>query len=301
MKKYIRASLSPSMPSWLTREFANSRTFYNGLKSKLLDRYRVSLDTAEFSQDVPESGNYLTFYLLNTDYGQKVYCPGVNDDASEEINGRYRKIGSIAKSKLAGMSSDIVYLDLDNPNNVHPKKDRYRDPRYSYRHNERGDYAGQYRRRPYLGDGKYGDDGWSTSGMTPANERRARDKSGYVVPDPEDLIARYYEKFPNRITDKVDALYDKMITIQQKLTSTDFKKARSYGSSDMRNAYSTFGSAVSDYQELLYKLEESNNTSKSNSWNRWSTSDISKHVSYIQNKLDDVETYLARFAEDPEF
>lgn len=299
MKKYIRASLSPSTPSWLTREFANSRKFYTGLKSKLIDKYRVSLDTAEFTHDIPASGSYLTFYLLNTDYGQTIYCPGVNDDASENINGRYRKLGSIAKSKLAGMSSDIVYLDLDDPNNVHPKKDRYRDPRYSYRHNDRGDYAGQYRRRPYLGDGKYGDEGWSTTGMRPSNEGKARDKSGYVVPDPEDLIARYYEKFPTRITDKVDALYDKMIDVQQKLTSTDFRKSREYGSSDLRNAYSTFGSAVSKYQELLHKLENSNKSS--NSWLRWSASDFSKQISYIQDNLDDIETYLDRFAEDPEF
>lgn len=298
MKRYIRASISPSMPDWLRKAVTGSG--FNTLRDRLVSKYNVSLDTAEFQQDKPGHDSYLTFYWLRPNEGfshKLVYCPGVNDDEEDSINGRWRKLGSIAKSKLPAMSEDICYLDLTDPNNVHPSKtDRYQDPRYSYRNSRRGTYMGQYKNYEYLGGGEYSKEGtWSTKGRTASNENRSRDKSGYRVPSPEEMIARYYERFPDKVTNKLNALYDRILKVRVKLINADFNTPSEHGSTDIRNAYSRFGNVASDYQRLLSQIDGTGKLKRS----KWGLDDeveeFSKQVSYINRGLDEVEEYVEHF------
>ena len=282
MKRYIKASLSPSTPDWLRRKLAN-KGFGNNLKSNMLRKYNIALDKATYT-DTRTSSDCMPIYLLRVDYGDVVYIPSVNDDESASINGRYRKLGSIAKSKLSDMAEDIVYIDLSDSNNTYSNKERYQDPRYAYRYAPQGSYAGQYKKKHYNRDtGEYEDAGWSDAGLTPSNERRARDKSGYKVPSPEERLKSYYSKFPERITTKVDKLYANLIDVKDQLMNVDFK-----GDVDISRAYRYFSDALSDYKDLLNQLEQNKKYNQDN----WSISLISNRSQDIKSRLDDVVAIL---------
>lgn len=294
MKRYIRASLSPSTPEWL--RFALTKDFGETLSK----RYNVALDRVKFDNVQPE-GKSLAIYNINSGYGYPVvYAPGVNDGKEMEINGRWRNLGSVAKSKLPQMADDIVWIDLDDPNNTYERKSKYQDPRYEYRYSDKGRYAGQYKQRNYVGNGVYEEGDWSEYGRTPTNERMHRDKSGYKIPRPEEMIARFYSKFPDKITDKVDRVYNRMLEVRSKLTSTDFNNvAKEWGDTDIRNAYSRYGDAVSDYKRLLY-LVQNQRDELGNLTTRFGYgegySEFSNLVKAIMSDLNDVEEFLGESA-----
>lgn len=256
------------------------------------NKYHIALDKAQYS-DSPTS-NSIPIYLLQTYYGNTVYCPGVNDDETTLINGRSRKLGSIAKSKLPEMAIDTVYIDLSG-DNVVPTKERYRDPRRIYRHTgPDGKYAGQYRKTKY--DRETDQDlldGWSDTGLTPSNESRARDKSGYKIPTPEEKLEQYYTEFPERITDKIDTLYDKLIKTRQMLLDSDFNSPiPDYYSEepniDYSKAYRRFADAINDYRQLLTDMK-----SEFNGFDRGSgIARFARTVSQISERVDEVQRIL---------
>lgn len=249
MKRYIRASISPSAPDWLKKGL--TRRYGNELRDRLLKKANIAIEKANFSHERPEGARVLPIYFLETDYSNVPYAPGMNDSEEVVINGRNRKLGSIAKSKLPEMAIDVVYVDLDDPENTfEPKKERYKDPRYSYDF-DRGEYAGQYKKRDYLGHDEYSDEYWSSTGRTPRRERRARDKSGYRIPDPSEMIGEYYTRFPEKITDKIDAVYDRMLEVRQELMDADFNIVDTGYDSSLENAYADFGRAVRAYKDIL--------------------------------------------------
>ena len=294
MKRYIHAAFDPSMPDWLQNSLKSDSYGRNELSRGLREKKNIALDRAQFLDYYTNKMNALPIYLLKVDYGTEVYVPGINDDKTESINGRYRKLGSIAKSKLPDMAVDIAYIDLDDPNNFFEVRDKYRDPRYSYHHNSRGEYAGQYRRQNYLGDGKYEDAGWSPAGTTPRNESRARDKSGYKVPTPESRIAEYYSKFPEKITEKVDRVYDRLIEVRQELHNYDLKsiKGDRRSTEPAEEAYRSFAYAIREYKDLLSLLGEEG-TLLEKSWDpSYSFKQFSGVISNINDYLDDVERKL---------
>jgi len=256
MKRYIRASFDPSMPDWLKSSLSGN------MGSLLKKKYGVALDKAKILYEKPDSSNVMPIYLLQTDYRDVVYIPGVNDDEKRDFNGRYRKLGSLAKSKLKELAGNrVVYIDLNDPNNKVTPREKYEDPRYTYNYGK-PEYAGQYKTRRYNSDlGDYEDTGWSDSGKRGNRERRYRDKSGYVIPEPEDLLARYYEKFPNRITEKVDNVYLELRRVRDMIFSDDIisKPKTRDESSSIRNAMSYFTDAVEKYRTLLSKLDAEGN------------------------------------------
>lgn len=295
MKRYVKASFSTSMPDWLRKEITTNKfRRWSDLKNKLIDK-GVALDKAEFVEGLPPTyaANSLTFYLLNTDHGQKVYVPGVNDDDQESINGRYRKLGSIAKSKLYDMSSDVVYIDLGKEGNKAVKRDRYRDPRYNYLDSKRGEYSGQYKKRDYLGNSEYGPEHWSQKGKTIRNERVYRDKSGYVVPSPEQRITEYYKKFPERITNKIDAVYEEMNAVKQELFDVDLTAPQErYANDNYTKAFYQFSRAIETYRRMLSAV-----ASKENGWSdsdySYRIRDLVSDVKQIKRYLDEVEDLIS--------
>ena len=262
MKKYIRASISESTPDWLRRKLTNGR-WGNTFKQALLNKYHIALDKANYTSQ-PTSPTSKPIYLLQVDYGTVVYMPGVNDDSTESINGRYRKLGSIAKSKLPDMAVDVVYVDPSDEANKAPDRSKYQDPRYSYRYSNKGDYAGQYKKTRYDREsGQEYPDGWSDQGMRPSNESRSRDKSGYRIPSPEERLTEFYTRFPDKLTSKVDALYNKLIDTRQMLVDTDFNtprpswRDRDTGDNvDYGRAFRRFADAVDDYRDLLSNMKD---------------------------------------------
>lgn len=292
MKRLIRASLSPSMPDWLV-ESINNR---NSIKRDLVKKYNIALDRAQFS-DHAESNSSIPIYLLKTDYRNIIYCPGVNDDDQISINGRYRKLGSIAKSKLPEMAVDVVFVDRGNPDNTFANKERYRDPRYSYRNDPRGSYAGQYREKKYVeedGQSHYEDGDWSKAGRRPANERNARDKSGYKIPDPVAKITEYYTRFPDRVTDKVDQVYDRLKEVRTKLMEADFDSPVDYHEDNIAKAYRYFGDALHSYRQLLNRLDGDRRLKFYNNYGYFDEdiADFSQTIRSIKSDLNDVEELI---------
>lgn len=289
MKRYIRASITTSAPDWLRRELKSS------FGKELVRKKGIALERAEFLDHEPEEGHVsLPIYLLRDDYGNKIYAPGINDQFEAIINRRTRKLGSIAKSKLPEMAVDVVWLDLDDPVNKAERGTRYQDPRYSYYRNDtKGKYAGQYKRREYIGHGEYEDAGWSEEGLRPSNESRSRDKSGYKVPTPEDMITRFYSKFPERITQKVDSVYDQIIETRDEIINSDFKSARRYGS-NYRNALSRLGEAIDTYRNLLDDISENGTLKEADIYydGKYAFSHFASKISEIKSDLEDARRYL---------
>lgn len=48
MKRYIKASISPSAPTWLRQELGDKR-YGNEVKDKLLSKYHIAIDRANFT------------------------------------------------------------------------------------------------------------------------------------------------------------------------------------------------------------------------------------------------------------
>lgn len=284
MKRYIRASISLDTPEWLRHDLA--RDFGKNLSKN----FRIALDKVRFLDHDPENGNSVAIYNIPTSYGSIVYAPGVNDSKEMAINGRWRKLGSVAKSKLPQMATDIVWIDLDNPENRYNKKDRYQDPRYTYRYDPKGKYAGQQKREIYLGNDQY-EERWTEQGLIPSNESRARDKSGYKVPRPEDMIARFYSKFPEKMTERVNSVYEMIRDVQNELMQSDFNSPTRY-SNKFRNAYTRFGDAVDQYRTLLNGMRSGEYDSRS--WDaEYGAGRFSGALKSIKSDLADVREYLA--------
>ena len=286
MKRYIRASISESTPSWLKKSL--QLRYGARLKNNMLQKYNIALDKANYT-DIPTSSSDIPIYYLQTDYGKVVYMPGANDEDSASINGRYRKLGSIAKSKLPQMAEAIVYLDPTDPSNTFDKRDRYQDPRYTYRSNDHGDYAGQYRKTRYDREtNKYEDAGWSSSGFRPRDERTARDKSGYKIPSPESRLEDFYTKYPERLTDKLDDLYQELNDTKQLLFDADFNKPFGNGySTTYSNCMSRFSDAVYNYRSLLTELKDDDRLSD------YSISRYTWLISHIRHELNECKDDLA--------
>lgn len=297
MKRYVRASISSSAPSWLKKELVGDK--WNSSLKNLLLKKRIALDKVEFLDHEP-AGRSLPIYLLETDYGQYVYAPGVNDDSTAFFNNRQRKFGSLAKSSLMDRSADVVWIDLDDPDSMFDKREKYMDPRRTYRYNaKQGDYAGQYLRKDYLGldketgESQYGPEYWSNSGKVPSNESRARDKSGYKVPSPEERIAQYYKKFPEKITNRIDRLYDKMIEVRSDLMNADFNTPSrgTNNTKDIDRAYRLFADAIYRYRGLLSDMGE---ITRGRSFDSdYMLREFSNTSSYILEQLDEIESLIA--------
>jgi len=295
MKRYIRSSFDTSIPDWLKQALTKK---YSSLRDNLIKKYNIALDQARFLYQPTE--NSLPVYRLVSDFGPVVYIPGVNDNDTSSFNRRTRKFGAISKATLQDYIANVVYIDLDDPSSRFEKKERYQDPRYSYgKYERRGSYAGQYKRAPYIGNGEYGLEEWSTFGRTPSNEGWARDKSGYKVPNPEQRIADYYSRFPERVTLKVDKLYDRMIEVRQELMEADFNKPVRRGESNyFSEAYDSYGRALVAYRSILNSLDSNRRLKMFDYYRDYVTKEFSDGINSVKYYLNKVEELLGYEAED---
>ena len=274
MKRYIRASFDASMPSWLKDKLTQSR--YPNYAQRFVDKYGIALSDAKFT--TAPTGNALPIYNIVSGSSRRVYIPGLNDDEEIVINNRYRKLGKISKSTLEDLVDDVVYVDLSE--NRIPKKESYKDPRYSYYHNFKGRYAGQYY------DKNRGE--WRT--QLPSNEVHSRDKSGYQVPSPESQLRRYYQMFPEKITAKVDKLYNRILEVRDKVlapelinTPRDYNENMSIG-----NAMYRLRDAIDEYRNLLADLKKFDSATADDYY----ISQISDSMKLISDRLDEAEHNL---------
>lgn len=249
MKRYIRASFDSSIPSWAKNALSKET-----VGDKFVQQYKVPLSEVQFYEE--EMPNSVPIYLLGADYSDVVYIPGVNDDREEVFNNRWRKLGSLGKSTLNKLTKDTVWVDISNK--LAPSKG-YQDPRFIYDRYSRkgkGSYGGQYYSQPwtsYTGEEHPGQ--WSPEGRRGRNERNVRDKSGYVIPDPRDMLADYYTRFPDRLTNKLDDLRSKLISARDILFSEELldREDDPYSTS-LSNAMRRYADAVHSYKAILNNI-----------------------------------------------
>lgn len=269
--QYIRASFSPDIPDWLLKRI--NKRGWNNLKNSLIDR-GIKLDTVTFSDQ--DNGNSMPIYLIESDYGLEVYAPGCNDTESTRINGRNREFGSLGKAALKDRIVDVVYIDRDNPNNFDrtPESKRYRDPRRVYRRNDtHGSYGGQYKRS----DGQWSGDGDNWDGH--------RDKSGYMIPKPEDKIREYYKRVPENMTKKVDSLYDAIMELQQDIFSPERINDPNTGS-DYGNAMYRLRDAIDAYKRLLKIIDRETGEFNSTDWgSKYSVDSFASAVNDVRKSI----------------
>lgn len=239
--QYISASFSPSMPDWMKKKLSSR---YSRIRDSLVNGLHLKLDTANFLDHPTE--NSVAIHLLEADRELVVYAPGYNDDDGADFNYRWRDFGKLGKKTLKDRTLDTVYIDLDDPSNFDTDQEHYRDPRFEYFHNTNGQYAGQYKQK-YFGWRDYkGSD--------------KRDKSGYLIPNPEDKIRDYYEKFPDKVTDKIDSLYEEIVKLQQEIFTPERIKTKSKKHDSAFWGYDSSASNLSDaivaYQGLLDLVDD---------------------------------------------
>lgn len=255
MYRYIKASYDSSMPNWLKSKAGTDAL--NHLN------YQYAMSEAQFF-DTPQE-NSIPIHLLDNVYeevkrwgdtyknpiGQYVYVPdlgfGGYSKFLESGNG-YRRLSTIAKSKLNDHIIDTVYMVAPLRKDIRETRD-YVDPRYD----NNGKYMGQYKsegRKYNRETGEWEHDPESDEWVMPftyGNDKR--DKSGYSIPNPEELYRKLYERFPDRLKSRVneakailDEYYDKINDAKEKILSKyDIRKGRSpylgYGDTSKSDLY----------------------------------------------------------------
>lgn len=260
--RYIRASFDTSAPDWLRRNFGQLKSYL----SKRRPKYKW--DSMQFYTSNPD-GAYTPIYLLKTGYGgtwEQLYIPGVNDSESTIINKRSRELGSLGKKLLNDIAEDVVYVDL-GPDNISDRV-HYQDPRNTYE----GRYAGQTKSRTSNDWGQY----------------RGRDKSGYEIPKPEDMLAKYYSKYPKAVFKKIDVLYQRIKDLRDEIFDLSVREdyldgigtelvertpgPREIGYGDIGYFLNKLEGVIADYKRVLNQAALQN--SSINTFERWDASGV---------------------------
>lgn len=264
MKRYIRASYDSSMPDWLKSE-AGKRALGN-----LTDRYAIS--QAKFSRNPSDGG--IPIHLLDDVYkedtrwgetyktkeGQHVFIPSMSwgsNDRYFDTGASYRSIPSAAKSRLKEHTIDTVYMTAPERKEFWEEREQYRDPRsLSYSRGGHPQYAGQYpeydeHRNPETGE-------WEKDTEPSSWEVRRdwsgdrRDKSGYVIPNPEDLYDKLYQRFPDRLKGRIAEVQSVLDEYYDKLNEA---KTAMFSQFDIRKGKTPFSRYAKPYETSTYYLD----------------------------------------------
>lgn len=271
MKRYIKAAYDPSMPDWLKFKSDGNKYALEFLNNK------YAMSQAKFYKEPqPDSIPIHLLYEIykeehryrdphyKTKMNEYVYVPDGhrNSEIFIENNGKFRSLATSAKSKIAPHIVDTVYMVAPERRDFHSER-TYVDPRYEGSwYGGKWRYQGQYPEHAegYV-DGRWTElpeiEGWYT--------RNHRDKSGYAIPNPEELYARLYERFPDRNNAKIekakkilDEYYDKLDTIKNRIFSMyDIRKGNgiSIGQSYYNNVLYRFNEAIGDYGRMYRRFE----------------------------------------------
>lgn len=254
MKVYVRASYDSSMPSWLKTPAGKY-----ALESLT---YKYAVSQAKFYPDPqPDS---IPIYLLDDTYeekksfgevfktpaGQFVYIPSLKYGAdtrflSTGVN--FRNLTKASSDRIKEHIIDTVYMVAPLRNDIRKDRD-YQDPRTSHR----GDYAGQV---PNY-DSHYNEETkmWEkdespSSYYTPSG----RDKSGYEIPKPEDLYAKLYERFPERLKSRVN---EAKSILDEYYNKIDAAKNAIFSKYDIRKGKGISMYSKNSWDNVFYKLNE---------------------------------------------
>ena len=278
MKRYIKAAIDNWIPDWLKAD---------GRALRELNRHGVDLKNATFSPTkTGKMDEQYAIYLL--DNGKRrpfVWIPGIyNDDEYLYDTYSYNtiQVKYIAKKRLPIV--DVVYVNISD--NQKQPREHYIDPRY--------ERSGTHMR--YAGQTRNGGE-WSPRGAR-VGYNKYRDKSGYVIPNPEQRLLDFYSssKGAERISVKLQSVYQQLVDIKQRLFDIDFttfgkdyRQEPDYTSTAYQNILSIFGNAARDYKMALHDLESCKNMKEKDS-----KYDITYLTRNCYSKLKDIQESISR-------
>ena len=274
MKRYIKAAYDLSMPKWL-----RVPTKYNKSALESL-RWNYAMAQAKFYKE-PQPDSlpiYLLYEVYEKHHGYRgdyfedipeyVYIPEYSysaDNVYFDYGRTYRSVNTASKARLGEHIADTVYMVA--PKRQDARADRgYIDPRYDR----------QYDTRHWVYEGQTPEyeNAWNeetrrwekTNRVSEWNKSSNRDKSGYVIPRPEELYAKLYERFPNSVQTKLnkaksilDEYYDKIDAAKSLIFSQyDIKKGKAismYGKA-YESPFYYLHDAIYHYGEIYKDFEE---------------------------------------------
>jgi len=263
MKKYIKAAYDPSMPEWLRVKSDSNKKALEALN------YNYAMGSAKF-YDEPQPNSipiYLIYDVLKANHrwggrdklNEYVYIPDMpytGDEIYINVGSTVRQLDKASKAKLQNHIADTVYMVAEPVYEYRKNNNRdYVDPRYDRTRfdSNHWKYQGQHPAYDDIWDAdknkwvpnKNKIDGWYT--------RHHRDKSGYEIPDPQELYERLYKRFPDRTQGKLneakrllDEYYDKL----------DNAKSRIFNQYDIRKGKYAYFYSHSVYDSAIYNLNE---------------------------------------------
>ena len=260
----LKEDFSSNMPYWLynTLKSQYGRTLRDNLLRKGINLSNVKVtvrsvpSSAEYKQLT--ANNVLPILLLDHN---TVYIPGINNDETYEINGRYRHLGNVSIETLLSKATSFGYIDLNNPDNLITN---LKQERKLAKQGAEFRGKGQWQDYPTLKDSKgytifknnkpvydKTNSTWLTSSKL--------DKSGYALPDPD----KYAKKLDNvglsdygvRLKSYYKKLTDLKNNIIDRIISLDITDSESSQTSrKLRNALSNLDDAANGYRELTKSI-----------------------------------------------
>ena len=320
MKQYIRAAYDASAPKWLR----NSNEYNKAAVERLNFQYAMS--QAKFYRD-PQP-NSIPIHLLYEVYKREqrrgeyyyddipeyVYVPSESGAAYnifvEYGSGKFRSLPNVAKSKLNQHIVDTVYMVA--PKRAESRQGRdYVDPRY-----EKDSWAINYPWK-YAGQTPEYEETWNrethryerTNKISSWNTTSGRDKSGYKIPNPEDLYAKLYQRFPNIIQTRLnkvkgilDEYYDKIDAAKNLIFSQyDIRKGKAismYGRAydtpfyHLHDAIYTYGQVYSTFEKCINEDGSIDSKKLADFVNGNGYDGLSHKLSAIDDSLDKINRYL---------
>ena len=280
MKRYIRASYDPSMPDWLKghptlkaigKDYALSEAkFYStpmadSLKIMLLDPVYLRTKRSRGWGMYPE-----TVYKTVHNY---VYCPeypaSVRGELCIKAGDKHYALQSVGRTRAGKAAYEnsikqVVYMVAPRRRDIRPT--------------------------PYEPDRVLNGDEY-------------RDKSGYVIPNPEDLYARLYGKYPDRVVERakklkpiLDQYYYILDAYKDIVTGVDIimgigydidKFGLHYGRVHNQEAIEYFNTAVRCYGELYSLVDQLvNGKADASALAALLGNTDDKSISYITSEID---------------
>lgn len=251
--KKVEEAYDPSIPDWLKKDKRNlstSGTNMRDFKSEidLSNAQFVPLDELSNTDPIWRDTDYIKIFntpngIYATD-GEKDYISEW-DDTYYDSDDHYRTkhLSKLSRKNLINMATDIGYIkksDTPESDTNARKYGRYEDPRKGRR------TTWGYNADEYAGQVKNNKGEWETG--------QDRDKSGYEIPDPSELLAKYYKV--DGIDDVkvvMDRYYKKVKSIVDDVMSLDFRKFQGDFISNDSYIYSNLHDLVNYYNRFVYE------------------------------------------------
>lgn len=304
MKRYIRASLDPSMPAWLRNQ---------PVVQKLGETYALS--QAKFYNEPQE--NSVPIYLLDTVYKATTkkdwrrnwttttytelhdfaYCPEIVTDfrsLSILVGEKHISMGAIPRYRKSRELFDSLIKDttyMIAPLRSEYRADGYVDPRYERERDGSWRYLGQKAHPSYNKKTRKWDGEPEWYSATTYDGKQNRDKSGYEIPYPADLYTRLYTKFPEKLRAKLDEIgpvleeyYTRLQNCQSKVFGIDIREGRGFNPLGNQGNINAFNKAVEAYGNLYSMLNRCIN--EDDTVNSTAVANFIHHYNYYSNRLD---------------